>query len=322
VINYDLHWNPVRLIQRLGRIDRIGSENERVWGFNFLPELKLERNLGLHDILRRRIQEIHDSIGEDAAILDKDEQINEEAMFAIYEKKGAQLTLFEDEEGEFLDISEAEEYMRSLRTKEPDEYQRIAALRDGIRSSRGVFSGTGRYVLCQAGKYQQLFLTDPNGEIRSREIPFVLSRIKCSRAEPAAVLPKDHNQIVMKVLKAFSDEVSHRKAQLHHGLSLTTSQNYVLRELRAFYSQLKDEDTDLKAQVVKLEEAFKRPVTAALRRQLNTLRRNGVIGNLLVRAMTDLYHDHGLQDRVYEDRRLHEQESEELPRVICSEAFV
>jgi len=38
IINYDLHWNPVRLIQRFGRIDRIGSEHERIFGFNFLPK--------------------------------------------------------------------------------------------------------------------------------------------------------------------------------------------------------------------------------------------------------------------------------------------
>ena len=47
IINYDLHWNPVRLIQRFGRIDRIGSEHERIFGFNFLPETKLDKNLGL-----------------------------------------------------------------------------------------------------------------------------------------------------------------------------------------------------------------------------------------------------------------------------------
>ena len=322
VVNYDLHWNPVRLIQRFGRIDRIGTENERVWGFNFLPELKLERNLGLHDILRRRIQEIHDTIGEDAAILDKDEQINEEAMFAIYEKKGGQLSLFEEEETDLLDISEAEEFMRSLREKEPSEYQRIASLRDGIRSARGVLSGEGRYILCQAGKYQQLFLTDAGGQVVSRDVPFVLGRIKCSRSEPAALLPQDHNKLIMKVLNTFSDEVRHRRAQLQHSLSLTVAQNYALRELRAFYSQLNEEDTDLKAQVVRLEEAFKRPLTAALKRQMNSLRRNGVTGHLLVKSLTDLYHDHGLQDRVYEDIHIHEQEAEEFPRIICSEALV
>ena len=47
IINYDLHWNPVRLIQRFGRIDRIGSEHDVIYGFNFLPETGIERNLGL-----------------------------------------------------------------------------------------------------------------------------------------------------------------------------------------------------------------------------------------------------------------------------------
>jgi hypothetical protein len=67
IINYDLHWNPVRLIQRFGRIDRIGSDHEFVYGFNFLPEVGIERNLGLRQCLRNRIQEIHDTIGEDSA---------------------------------------------------------------------------------------------------------------------------------------------------------------------------------------------------------------------------------------------------------------
>ncbi|MFA5451315.1 MAG: helicase-related protein, partial [Dehalococcoidales bacterium] len=46
IINYDLHWNPVRLIQRFGRIDRIGSDHDVIYGFNFLPEIGIERNLG------------------------------------------------------------------------------------------------------------------------------------------------------------------------------------------------------------------------------------------------------------------------------------
>src|SRR5439155_20844285 len=109
IINYDLHWNPVRLIQRFGRIDRIGSDHDVVYGFNFLPETGIERNLGLRQKLHNRIQEIHDTIGEDAAILDKTENLNEEAFYAIYEKKGGQLSLFEDEEEEsFVDLNEAE----------------------------------------------------------------------------------------------------------------------------------------------------------------------------------------------------------------------
>src|SRR3989339_1843285 len=168
IINYDLHWNPVRLIQRFGRIDRIGSEHEAVYGFNFLPETGIERNLGLREKLHNRIQEIHDTIGEDAAILDRSERLNEEAMYAIYEKKGGQLSLFEDEE-EFLDLNEAEEILRQLRRDNPAEYDRIADLRDGIRTVKPSMT-KGLYILCQAGRYQQLFLVDGNGEIASRDI--------------------------------------------------------------------------------------------------------------------------------------------------------
>ncbi|WP_292760553.1 hypothetical protein [Nostoc sp. NOS(2021)] len=102
--NYDLHWNPVKLIQPFGRIDRIGSDKDVIYAYNFLPELGIERNLGLKQKLKNRIQEIHDSIGEDSAILDRTEQLNEEAMYAIYEQQGKQLSLFDMEEEEgFLD---------------------------------------------------------------------------------------------------------------------------------------------------------------------------------------------------------------------------
>ncbi|MFM2169151.1 MAG: hypothetical protein RIS79_3522, partial [Verrucomicrobiota bacterium] len=47
VINYDIHWNPVRLIQRLGRIDRIGSPNSTVTGINFWPTATVNDYLGL-----------------------------------------------------------------------------------------------------------------------------------------------------------------------------------------------------------------------------------------------------------------------------------
>jgi len=322
VLNYDLHWNPVRLIQRFGRIDRIGSKNDVIWGFNFLPERSMEQHLGLKEVLARRIQEIHDTIGEDAAILDSDEQLNEEAMFAIYENNSRQLSLFEDEDGNFIDLNEAEEMLRTLRKDDPKEFQRIADLRDGIRSARAVFANQGRYVFCQAGRFQQLFLLDDKEQVVSRDTPAVVNRIKCSKIEPAAVIPKAHNKGVMKVLQVFSDEVKHRRAQQLHSLSLTVGQSYALRELRAFYSTLEDVDEDRRGQVSLFEEAFKKPVTAAVKRQLNVLRRNGVTGRNLLAALTDVYYEHGMNDREYKARHEFETECEDIPRIICSEALV
>jgi Helicase conserved C-terminal domain/SNF2-related domain len=55
VINYDIHWNPVRIIQRFGRIDRIGSVNERIQLINFWPNLELEEYINLEQRVSGRM---------------------------------------------------------------------------------------------------------------------------------------------------------------------------------------------------------------------------------------------------------------------------
>ncbi|MDE3090716.1 MAG: helicase, partial [Chloroflexota bacterium] len=206
IINYDLHWNPVRLIQRFGRIDRIGTEYDQVFGFNFLPELGIEKQLGLHETLKRRIKEIMETIGEDSAILDPTEQVNEEGIFAIYEKKGLQLSMFEEEEGGLLDLTEAEEIMRKLRAENPVEFERIANLRDGIRTGKAS-TQRGTFVFCQADRYQKLHLLDREGNVVSQDIPQILGTIRCNVEESAIELPKDHNATVTKTHRQFAEEV-------------------------------------------------------------------------------------------------------------------
>lgn len=55
VINYDIHWNPVRIIQRFGRIDRIGSPNDRIQLVNFWPNMELEEYINLEQRVSGRM---------------------------------------------------------------------------------------------------------------------------------------------------------------------------------------------------------------------------------------------------------------------------
>jgi hypothetical protein len=55
VVNYDIHWNPVRIIQRFGRIDRIGSLNERIQLINFWPNMELEEYINLEQRVSGRM---------------------------------------------------------------------------------------------------------------------------------------------------------------------------------------------------------------------------------------------------------------------------
>jgi len=327
IINYDLHWNPVRLIQRFGRIDRIGSDHDVVYGFNFLPETGIDANLGLRQKLHNRIQEIHDTIGEDSEILDRTERLNEEAMYAIYEKKsGGQLSLFEDEEEEeFLDLNEAEEILRQLRREDPAEYERIADLRDGIRAAK-TSTQKGQFVFCEASYptqleqkgFQQLFLVDENGSVVSKDVPKILGAIKCGPELKGQQLPKDYNAAVMSVQRQFAEEVKHRQAERLHTLSLTHGQNYVLRELRVLFGAT--EDDDQKGMINVLEKALRGPLTRAVNRELNLLRRNGVSSQALLKALAKLYEQHNLRDWV--DRRSLHTSERPVPKIVCSEAFL
>ena len=55
LINYDIHWNPVRIIQRFGRIDRIGSPNDRIQLVNFWPNMELEEYINLEQRVSGRM---------------------------------------------------------------------------------------------------------------------------------------------------------------------------------------------------------------------------------------------------------------------------
>ena len=73
LINYDLHWNPVRMIQRNGRINRIGTEFPNVYIYNINPEAQLEEYLNLVKRLESKINLIRNTIGTDTPVLDEKE---------------------------------------------------------------------------------------------------------------------------------------------------------------------------------------------------------------------------------------------------------
>jgi len=315
MVNYDLHWNPVRLIQRFGRIDRIGTGHDEVFGFNFLPESGIERNLGLRQVLKLRIQEIHDTIGEDAKILDDSERLNEEAMYAIYETKAAgQLDMFAETDSDAVDLNQAEEFLQQLRREKPEEFERIASMRDGIRSAMASSAGD-LYVFCQADNFQQLYLADAAGEIVSRDIPRILAAIRSDSRGTEFKLPRDFNAAVMRVKTQFDAEVKKRRAERKYSVSLTHGQRYVIRELRLLYEAADEEN--IKAQVTTLEKAFRGILTSAVRKEVNRMRLNTVTGTALLRALTDVYYQHGMKD--WAERQLAEQEKLTIPRVVCSE---
>jgi superfamily II DNA or RNA helicase len=69
LINFDLHWNPVRMIQRNGRINRLGSMHDKVFIYNVHPDVDLDEYLTLVNRLERKIDRIRFTVGTDQSVL-------------------------------------------------------------------------------------------------------------------------------------------------------------------------------------------------------------------------------------------------------------
>lgn len=97
LINYDIHWNPVRIIQRFGRIDRIGSENKDIQLVNFWPNLDLDEYINLESRVRNRMTMV------DISATGEDDLLNPESKNLKYRKD--QLKQLQDEVVDLEDLS-------------------------------------------------------------------------------------------------------------------------------------------------------------------------------------------------------------------------
>ena len=97
---------------------------------------------------------------------------------------------------------------------------------------------------------------------------------------------------------------------------LTPAQRYILKELRLLNSTSKDTEA-----ISRLEQAFRLPLTEAIKRDINRSHRQKITGEALLTELTILYHRHNMADLEKHQRQSDEQ-SESYARVICSAAFV
>jgi len=322
VINYDIHWNPVRLIQRIGRVDRMGAVAELVQAYNFLPERALEKLLGLHQKIARRIQEIHETIGEDAKILDKSEQLNEEAMYAIYEHRdSAALDDFESKYDifgqELFGLGEAEELIRQIKQDNPDYFEYIKNLPDGVRSARHHPTRIN-YVFYQSGDYDKLYLTESQGKVTTEDIATILSTIKCDKAEDPIRIPAGYNKAISEVKHVFQKSVEERTAIKEARVTLRPQQRYVLNHLQKLFESTDDQDK--RKHIENLKEAINSSLPPVVLQILNRFRREGVSGDSLFEKVKEIY----FQYRLWKYVEPEETESARIEpiKIVCSMAMI
>lgn len=208
IINYELHWNPVRIIQRIGRIDRIGSKHDNIWVYNFFPQEEVEIEINVEKKVKRRIDEIIKIYGADDKTITQDEEEVRKKLFKIYTEDERSL---EEEMIESKSAYFRQEWLK-LQRDFPDEYETAKRLPEMITSGKKS-SDEGIAVFVRSDDYFRLMLAGDDGKIISRNDWDILPLIACEQSEKMTKLKPSHLEILDKVRRDFEDEVNIRESQ-------------------------------------------------------------------------------------------------------------
>ncbi|MCD6434471.1 MAG: hypothetical protein J7L14_02575 [Candidatus Diapherotrites archaeon] len=223
LINYDLHWNPTRMIQRAGRIDRIGSPYKKIFIYNFFPEDELEELLKLVEILQNKIIGIDKSVGLDQTILG--EKIHPKVFGIIRKIKGKDSKVFAELEQDAFGGGEKfyQPLKDFLKKKALDELEKIPyGVYSGLK--KGKISGIFFYYK-YGNDFHFWYLYDVNtGSIITNKTE-IIDFISCKQNKER-VIPNFFEKIY-EVNKIIVEDIE----RAYKEIELSQTQDSKLREL-------------------------------------------------------------------------------------------
>jgi len=204
VVNYDLPWAIIRLVQRAGRVDRIGQLHDTIQVHSFLPAEGVERIIRLHARLRLRLEQNNEVVGSDERFFD---EAYESKLKDLYTERASAL---DDEDGADVDL--ASEALSHWNAATEADRNAALALPPMVHTTRAhelaEHSPAGALVYLRTGEGNDaLVRVDTEARIVSQSLSGILREVACSPETP----PKErdarhHDWVARAVQAAASDE--------------------------------------------------------------------------------------------------------------------
>ncbi|HBL00088.1 MAG TPA: NgoFVII family restriction endonuclease [Microcoleaceae bacterium UBA10368] len=214
IVNYDLPWAIIRLIQRAGRVDRIGQQAEQILCYSFLPEEGVERIINLRERLRRRLQENAEVVGTDETFFEDD---SPQVILDIYNEKSGILDGEEDAEVDLT--SEAFQIWKNATDNNPNLKKTIESMPNVVYSTRNHTpeplqpEGVLLYMKTAEGNDSLIWVDRAGNSVTQSQLA-ILKNAACDEATPAIPRDKQHHELVTKGAELIAEEESTAGGQL------------------------------------------------------------------------------------------------------------
>ncbi len=200
VINYDIPWNPTRMMQRVGRINRVDSKHDKIYTYNFFPAGPINDPLKLKEAAEYKINAFIEMLGNDAKIL-TDEEIKSHDLFV---KLNSKKTILEDEnESEDVELKYLTK-LRKIRDKDPEIYNKIKRLPKKSRTSRKFKEKEDSVItFFKKGKLRKIFITDKKLVSEELDLAEAVKIFECDKDTKPYNLEKKFYDYLEKNKEAF-----------------------------------------------------------------------------------------------------------------------
>jgi len=170
VINYDIPWNPTRIMQRVGRINRVDAKHEKIYTYTFFPTDQSNEQIKLKELAEAKIQAFITLLGADAKLLTEDEIPEGHSLFSRILSK----EMIEGEEGEEESELKYLQIIRKIRDNDPNLFEKIKKLPKKARTTRKSKEKTSKLLTYfRKGKLQKFFTVCGGSSSISTELDFM-----------------------------------------------------------------------------------------------------------------------------------------------------
>lgn len=196
IYNYDIPWNSTRLMQRIGRINRIGTKHSEIFIYNFKPTAQSESLIELSKKAFIKLQTFHHAVGEDSQIYSKNEKVGTVSLYEVEVEKA-------DEELKFL------EEIRKYKEANPKTFKYLKELPKKVRVQRDIKDlKETSFVFIKNNDSKSYYMVDKQN---CEAVNFVkmATQLKTTKDEVAINPIKEvHYSHVKKAIEMYDKEIS------------------------------------------------------------------------------------------------------------------
>jgi Helicase conserved C-terminal domain/PLD-like domain len=308
IINWDLPWAIIRLIQRAGRVDRIGQNAEKIICYSFLPAEGVERIINLRGRLKQRLQENAEVVGTDEAFFEDDDA---QVILDLYNEKSGILDGEEDTEVDLT--SEAFQIWKKATDENPGLKKVIEEMPNVVYSTRSHIpqpaqpEGVLMYMKTTEGN-DSLIYVDRDGNSVTQSLLAILKMATCDESTPAIAKHKQHHNLVKKGAELLAEEEKNMGGQLGRP-SGARFRSY--ERLKSYVQEMKGTLFVTEELLKAIDDIYRYPLRQSAIDTLNRQLRSGISSQQLSELVVALR----LDDRLC---IVSEESEKREPQIICS----